>query len=208
MGRVKLNLKSMSIPEKTARAQQIVAALTDNPHFPAPHPTLSVITTSINEMEAAANTARAARQEAKRLTAAQTLKEEAFDRLMSQLVAHVESVAGDDEEIILSAGLELRGTNVPAGGELTGPETLTADPGYHDGVIKLGWGTVRGARSYVVEYCLDGAADAVWTHAGVTPRPSMYVEGLTSGARYRFRVAAVTLRGQTPWSNHAVKTAP
>lgn len=208
MARVKLNLKSLSIPEKTARAQQIVAALTGNPHFPAPHPTLAEITTSINELEAAANAAHAGRLEAKRLTAAQSLKEEAFDRLMSQLAAHVQSVAGDDEEIILSAGLELRGANAPASGELMGPETLTAEVGHHDGIVNLGWATVRGARAYVVEYCLEGAADAAWTHAGVTPRPLMNVEGLTSGARYRFRVAAVTLRGQTPWSNHAVKTAP
>lgn len=95
--------------------------------------------------------------------------------------------------------------NAPANGE---PEPLTAETGNHDGEINLSWATVRGARSYVVEHCLDGAADAVWTHAGVTPRPSLYIEGLSSGTRYRFRVAAITLGGQSPWSNHAVKTAP
>ncbi|MBV8855908.1 MAG: fibronectin type III domain-containing protein, partial [Acidobacteria bacterium] len=47
-----------------------------------------------------------------------------------------------------------------------------------------------------------------WTHAGVTPRSSYIVEGLDSGKRYYFRVAAVTLNGQSPWSNHAVKVAP
>ena len=208
MGRIKLNLKDLSIPEKIARTQQIVAALTGNVNFPAPHPTLSEVTTAADELEAAANAAQIARREAKARTAAQLIKEKALVRLVSQLAAHVESVAGDDEERILSAGLQTRAVNAPASGEPEPPETVTAETGKHDGEINLSWATVRGARSYVVEHCIDGAADAAWTHAGVTPRPSLYVEGLRSGARYRFRVATVTLRGQSPWSNHAVKTAP
>jgi hypothetical protein len=208
MARIKLNLKSMSIPEKIARAQQIVAALTGNPNFTAPHPPLADVTAAIHALETAGNDARAARLEAKRRTSTQGLKEDALDRVLSQLSAHVESVAGDDEALILSAGLQTRAVNAPAPGEAAPPETLTAEAGNHDGEVSLSWATVRGARAYVVEHCLDGAADAAWTHAGVTPRPLMYVEGLHSGARYRFRVAVITLRGQSPWSNHAVKTAP
>jgi hypothetical protein len=34
------------------------------------------------------------------------------------------------------------------------------------------------------------------------------LEGLDSGARYWFRVAAVTSSGQGPWSNPVAKIAP
>lgn len=63
-------------------------------------------------------------------------------------------------------------------------------------------------ESYVVERTTDSQAATSWTQAGVSPRSSLILEGLDSGKRYHFRVAAVTLNGQSPWSNHAVKVAP
>ncbi|HYY93693.1 MAG TPA: hypothetical protein VE713_04180 [Pyrinomonadaceae bacterium] len=146
MSRIKFNLRHLSIPEKLARSQQIVAALTDNPNFSAPHPPLAQVTAAINELEAATNAAQAARQEAKARTAAQQAKEEALDKIMTQLVAHVESVAGDDPQLIMSAGLDVRAAATAAA-----PPALTATVGDHDREIDLSWNTVRGARSYVVE---------------------------------------------------------
>src|SRR5215212_6653334 len=195
MSKIKLNLRSLTIPEKIARAQQVVAALTGNTSFTTPHPSLAEVTAAINGLEAAANAAQAARLEARRRTAAQTVKEDDLVQTMTQLVAYVESVAGDDEELILSAGLEMRGGGAPDGSAPTAPETLTATTGHHDGEIDLSWDTVRGARSYVVERTTDPQAGP-WTQSGVSPRSSLIVEGLDSGKRYYFRVAAVTLNGQ------------
>ena len=84
---------------------------------------------------------------------------------------------------------------------------MAATAGDDEGGIELSWDAVRGARSYVVERSTDPQA-ASWTQVGVAPRSSLIVEGLESGKRYYFRVAAVTLNGQSPWSNHAVKVAP
>ena len=208
MPKIKLNMKSLSIPEKLSRAQQIVAALTGNANYTAPHPSLAEVTAAINELDAAANAAHAARLEARRRTAAQAVKEEELDRVMTQVAAYVESIAGDDEALILSAGLEVRASNAPDGSAPTAPETLTATTGNHEGEIELSWDTVRGARSYVVERTTDPQTASSWTQAGVSPRSSIIIEGLDSGKRYYFRVAAVTLNGQSPWSNQAVKVAP
>jgi len=208
MPKIKLNMKSLSIPEKLSRAQQIVAALTGNANYTAPHPSLAGVTAAINELDAAANAAHAARLEARRRTAAQAVKEEELDRVMTQVAAYVESIAGDDEALILSAGLEVRASNAPDGSAPTAPETLTATTGNHEGEIELSWDTVRGARSYVVERTTDPQTASSWTQAGVSPRSSIIIEGLDSGKRYYFRVAAVTLNGQSPWSNQAVKVAP
>jgi hypothetical protein len=208
MPRLKLNFRRLAIPEKIARAQQIVAALTGNANFPTPHPTLAAVTAAINELETAANAAQAARLEARRRTAAQVNKEADLDQLMTQLGAYVESVAGEDEGLILSAGLEMRSAAGPDGTAPAAPETLTATTGNHEGEIELSWDAVRGARSYVVERTTNPQEASSWVQAGVAPRSSLVVEGLDSGTRYHFRVASVTLNGQSPWSNHAVKVAP
>lgn len=208
MIRIKLNLKSLSIPEKLARSQQIVAALTGNANFTSPHPPLAQVTAAINELEAAANAAQAARQEAKARTAAQHAKEEILDQLLTQLVAHVESIAGSDQGLIMSAGLDVRSMAAPSISAPVAPLSLTAAAGDHDGEIVLSWDTVRGARSYVVERSPDPPAESTWTHAAVSARSRTIIEGLTSGTRYWFRVAAVSTSGQSPWSNPAMKIAP
>ncbi|HST51873.1 MAG TPA: fibronectin type III domain-containing protein [Pyrinomonadaceae bacterium] len=208
MSKIKLNLHSLTIPEKIARSQQIVAALTGNPNFTAPHPPLSEVTAAIDELETASNAAQAARQDAKAKTAAQNAKEEALDRIVTQLVGHVESIAGNDEAIILSAGLDVRAAAAPSTATHTAPPTLTATVGDHDGEIDLSWDTVRGARSYVIERSADPPTETSWTHAAVSTRSHITIENLTSGTRYWFRVATITTTGQSGWSNPAMKIAP
>jgi hypothetical protein len=193
MARIKLNLKHLSIPAKIARAQQIVAALTGNTNFTTPHPPLAQVTAVINELEAR--------------TAEQIAKEDALDRIMTQLVAHVESVAGDNDQLIMSAGLDLRAAASTPPAPST-PPTLTATTGDHEGEIDLSWDTIRNARSYTIERSADPPTDSSWTHAGVSTRSSTTIEGLASGTRYWFHVAAITNNGQSPWSNPAMKIAP
>ncbi len=207
MAKVKLNLRNLTIPEKVARARQIVAAMTGNSNFPTPNPTLASVTTAIDALETADADAQAARREARRLTGERDRKEDKLTQLLTQLGAHVESVASDDEAKVMSAGLEMRSAAAPDTSAPTTPETVTATTGNHEGEIELSWDTVRGARSYVVERATDPQAGP-WTQSGISPRSSLIVEGLESGKRYYFRVAAVTLNGQSPWSNHAVKVAP
>ena len=210
MARIKLNLRSLSIPEKISRAQQIVRALTGNPNFTSPHPPLAQVTAAIDELETASNAAQAARQEAKARTSAQNAKEDALDQILTQLVAHVESVAGSDDELIMSAGLDVRAASGPGRATSTQsvPPSLTATAGDHDGEIDLSWDTVRGARSYVVQRSPDPPSEPTWVHSGVSTRSRTTVEGLNSGTRYWFRVAAITSSGQSAWSNPAMKIAP
>jgi hypothetical protein len=208
MARIKLNIRNLTIPEKIARSQQIVTALTSNPNFTSPQPPLAQVTAVINDLEAAYNATQAARQEAKAKTAAQNQKDEALELVMSQIVSYVESVAGNNQEIIMSAGLDVRSASAPATSTNSAPTGLTATAGDRDGEIDLSWDTVRGARSYIIERSPDPPTDSSWTHAGVSTRSSTTIEGLTSGTRYWFRVAAVTTNGQSSYSNFAMKIAP
>jgi len=208
MARIRLNLSSLTVSEKVAKAEQIVTAMTGNASFTTPSPTLTTITTAVTDLDTAAAETQAARQTAKEKTSIQSQKEDALDRLLTQLAGYVESVAGSNEQMILSAGMDTRAPGVPATGPPSQPQALTATAGDHDGEVDLSWDTVSGARSYVIDQSSDPVAPTTWTHAGVSTRSNHTAKGLTSGTRYWFRVAAVNQNGQSGWSDPAMKIAP
>ena len=208
MGKIKLSFHRLSLAEKIAKARQIVAALTGNPNFPTPSPALATVTTTTNEAETAAAEAQQARQTAKEKTSVQGQKEDALVRVISQLVSHVESVAGNDEQMILSAGMGTRERAAAATTTTSEPQGLSVSAGDRDGELDLSWDKVAGAKSYVVEKSGDPPTATGWSHAGVSTKSTFTVTGLTSGTRYWFRVAAVNVSGQSGWSDPAMKIAP
>jgi hypothetical protein len=211
LSKIKLNLKSLSIPEKVSRARQIVTALTGNADFASPQPALAQVTASVNALETAYNEAQAARQEAKAKTSAQGQKEEEVDRILSQLASYIDSASGGDETKIKNAGLDVRstsgGSSSPGGGS-TAPAALEATASDYDGQIDLRWERVEKAKSYIIEKSLDPPTGTSWSQAAVVTKARASVSGLTSGTKYWFRVAAVTTTGQTAWSDPATKIAP
>lgn len=208
MSRIKLNFKDLSIPEKIARARQIVTALTSNADFPSPQPTLAQVGTAVDELETAYNETLAARQEAKAKTSAQNQKEDAFDRIMSRLASYVESASDGDEVKIRGVGLDTRTVSTSSSDTVTAPASLTATAGDHDGEIDLHWDKVNRARSYVIEMSADPPTNTSWQHKAVSLKSQATIEGLTSGTKYWFRVAAVSTNGQSGWSDPAAKIAP
>lgn len=95
-----------------------------------------------------------------------------------------------------------------ASGDLPAPSNLSASAGDHEGEIDLHWDKVARARSYVVEQSPDPPADTTWSNSAVVVKSQATIEGLTSGKKYWFRVAAVGASGQSGWSNPAAKIAP
>jgi hypothetical protein len=126
---------------------------------------------------------------------------------MLQLAAHVESVAGANDNLIHSAGMDTKAvptvTAMPAP-----PMSFSAIAGDHDGEIVLSWDRVIKAKSYVVEQSPDPPTATSWAHAGVATKANMMINGLTSGTRYWFRVAAVRASGQSGWSAPTTRIAP
>lgn len=206
MPRVKLNLKGLSALEKIAKARQIVTALTGNASFPTPTPPLTKVTAAADALETAYADTQTARQIAQTKTSIQHDKEDELETLLRQLASYIDSASGDDESAILSTGLDVRGAasaTVP-----TAPTALTASDGDMEGEIDLHWDSVKGARSYIIERSEDPNKAASWAHATVAAKSSATVNGLTSGTRYWFRVAAVFSSGQSGWSDPSAKIAP
>jgi hypothetical protein len=208
MARIKLNLSRLAVPEKIAKARQIVEALTGNTSFPTPNPALPAVTTAITDINSAFEAAQAARQSAKEKTSALNEKEDALDRLLTQLAGYVESVAGSNDQLVLAAGMDVKARPVAPTEKPAGPLSLNITAGDADGEIDLFWEPVASAKSYQIERSTDPNGAAGWTHAGATTKAKATMNGLTSGTRYWFRVAAVGTAGQGGWSDPASKIAP
>jgi hypothetical protein len=206
--KVKLNLRKLSVPEKVARARQMISALTGNPDFPTPSPTLAAATAVTDDLAQAFQDQEVAKQVAATKTAAKNELEDIFDRTFSQLGSYVESVAGDNEKLIKSAGMDTRAASVASGGKPGTPISLNITNGDADGEIDLSWDPVPSAKSYVIEMSLDPPTATSWKHSGVSTKSSQTVNGLVGGTRYWFRVAAVGTGGQSGWSDPATRIAP
>ena len=207
MPRIKLNIRNLSVPDKVVRGRQIVTAMTNNANFSTPHPPLSEVTASLTTLEQAHTSLQGAKADVKAKTVAQEDAEATVDKILGQLAAYVESIAGDDEKIITSAGLTMK-LSRSAPSFLPPPEGLSAVAGDHDGVIELSWKKVANARSYTIQFSLDPPTAESWTHAGIATAAFSPMEKLTSGKRYWFRVAAVGALGQSGWSEPATRIAP
>jgi hypothetical protein len=120
----------------------------------------------------------------------------------------VESVAGSNEALILSAGMDIRAAPVASTAPPEQPQALTPTANDRDGEVDLSWDTVAGAKSYVIDKSADPVTASSWSHAAVSTKSNFTVTGLTSGTRYWFRVAAVNNNGQSGWSDPAMKIAP
>ena len=141
MSKIKLNFSRLPLTEKIARARQIIAALTGNSNFPTPTPALATATAAVDDFEEAYVATQAVRQELKAKTTDQQNKEDILDRIMTQLASYVGAVAGDDEVMIQSAGMDVRAAASTATGIPTPPANLAATAGDRDGEIDLTWDT-------------------------------------------------------------------
>jgi hypothetical protein len=128
-------------------------------------------------------------------------------RPMSQVASYIESVAGQDESKLLSAGVDIATPAAPSSDAPDVPSNLSGTAGDLEGEIDLTWDRMARARSYKIEMTLDPHGGQ-WTNVDVSAVSKYTVKGLTSGTRYWFRVASVGLGGQSGWSDSAMRMSP
>jgi len=174
-------------------AEAIVRALTGNPLFPNPAPTIAVLTQAIADLQTA-ETAALARTKGAVIT--RNEKKVALVALLQQLKGYVQTVADANVEngasIISSAGLSVR--KVPT----RAPRVFTAKPGSTSGTATLVAASAGRRSAYEWEYSTDGGK--TWVITPATLQAKSTILGLTPGATVLFRYRAVTKIGEADWS--------
>ena len=196
---VKLALTGLSPAKLVERARAILAAMTGNAVYATPVPTLAVVTTATDAVEAADTAVLNNGGKQDYLT--RDLRAQELRDLLTLLGSYVQVTSGGDPEKILSAGYPTRKPPEPVG-PMGKPGDLRATANKLVGVIDLRWKSVKGRMFYEAQINdVDIKVEVNWK-ALKNLSDNMYkVTGLESGKAYSFRVRAVGAAGPGPWSD-------
>lgn len=166
--------------------------------------TLSALLLEVAEKRQALEEAITAASDGGRTAVAlREMRKRELKEVVERLAGGVASIAGDDEELILSAGFFLRSSTRSSEG-LPMPLKLRARISEHTGEARLDWATTRGASIYVIEHNGVSPDDAgAWRQVAETTRIKHVVSGLASAQVHWFRVRAIGTKGKSPWSDVA-----
>lgn len=121
---------------------------------------------------------------------------------------YVETKTEGDPALIPISGFAVKApTSVPIG-PLPRPQGVKAQMGTYPGQIKVSCTAIKGTQSYLYECRPHEESGQAWQQVKVSTKSRVEIEGLISGKRYAFRIAAVGAAGQSPWSDEAVSMAP
>jgi hypothetical protein len=191
----KLGFQKLAPTDKVTKARQIVDAMTGNPNYPTPTPTLAAVGTAADTLY----DAQQALDGTAIKTAERNVAEAALDSLMSTLLAYVNTIAGKDVVKILSAGFEVRDPNTKAT-KLDPPVELTSSATKVEGEIKVTFKAIKKKTFYVVQVAEDVAGDLNWMYAAESTKATIILEDLVPGQKYRIRVAVANTAGLSGWS--------
>ncbi len=189
---VTLNLPRPA-PALVKYALAVVQAMTGNPSFTSPAPTLAAVTAATTALEAA-ETATLART--KGSVPVRNEKRLALVTLLRQLKGYVQVVADANPDtavsVIESAGMGVRKPRARK------PRVFDVKPGAVSGSAELTAAVASRRASYEWETSTDGGK--TWVLARSTLQARATVTGLTPGASVQFRYRPVTKAGEGDWS--------
>lgn len=85
------------------------------------------------------------------------------------------------------------------------PISIYATTGDLNGEIDLVWEPVKGASNYIIQYSPGTQKQSSWRYLDVVTKSSHTLTNLKHGKNYKFRVAAVSSKGQGTWSKPVIK---
>lgn len=193
MQRILVSLKlPKTAPELLLVAQRILTAMTDNPFFPSPNPSLKKLAAALADLGDAETTALS---RARGTAAARNGKRAVLVSLLNRLKAYVQGVADDDPEqaasIIESAGMHVQDRVLPA------KAPFVVKPGPVSGSAILVARAVAKEANYAWATSADGGV--TWKPLPQTKPAKTLVTGLPVGQKVSFRFRATTRKGMGDW---------
>lgn len=195
--RIKNGFDKQSDANLVVRTQNIIAAITGNPNFTTPDPSLATIQTALDAFADGLDKA----QTGDRVDiAVKNQKRAELIDLLHLLGAYVLYTSKQDSAVAASSGFEVAKEPQP-GPDITKPANLQVDNGTNAGELNITFNTVAGSRSYLYQYTPDPVTDASqWQTFTGTIRKCTF-QNLQSGTRYWCRVAAIGPNGQIAYSD-------
>jgi hypothetical protein len=193
--KVKLALQERDVPNKVEFGRIVVTAMTGNPDFATPNPTLVQLTTVTDDLETAYNNS----EHGVLSTALLHEAEEDFDTIMTAMSNYVDSIAKGSQAVINGAGMDATTvTNIPL--VMTIVLGVEGRSGALTGEIKWDWDKVKGARIYLV-YLKEDVPAAEYKLVAFPTKTKIVLSGLTPGVKYFIQVRAAGASGLGPLSD-------
>lgn len=195
--RLKTDFSRLSDADLEIKAQAIVSAMTNNPSFVTPNPTLDGISATITNYSMALSKAQT-RDKAE--IANKNTRRALLEGMLTLLAGYVIHTAATNEAALVSSGFDLvkQPSNLPPIGA---PENFSVINGVNEGEVVCSVDRVIGAKSYIHEYTVDPITPtSEWAQQFTTTRKRT-IANLTPGQKYWFRVAAVGPRNQVTYTN-------
>jgi hypothetical protein len=180
-----------SVPHFISYSKGIVLAMTDNPDFTTPSPTLASVTTHIKDLEDADSVAQTGvrgsigRRDEKQ---AIVLKD------LHSLQSYVQGIADNNPDraksIITGAGMSVKQEASKVKSDFSAKRLSS-------GVVQLTAKAVASRAAYQWQSSTD---EKTWTTIRTTLQCSTIVDGLTPGETYYFRFCSTTSEGTGDWS--------
>ncbi len=180
-------------------AQTILAAMTGNPNYPTPTPTLAAVTTGVNEYAAALSAAAAGGRE---LTAIKNAKRAILAALLRELASYVAVACKGSMPTLLSSGFPTQKPMPTPTGVLPAPTTPVLSLGARTG--ELNADTTPQVNSYIYNWRIALASKPDdYIQRTQTTAASKVFGGLTPGQIYTVEVNVMGSAGPSDWSDAA-----
>lgn len=197
---VKTDLRGLNASDVLNKARIVLTSMQGNPHFPNPTPSLAEFATACDLLE---ESVVGTVDGGSRLEFVQKNTRMAeVKRMLTALAGYVGAIAGNNSEIVLSGGFEMRrpATRIT---RLEAPRELRAVTGQQYRSIYLRWRPVHGARMYRVYITRTPVDEASWELLALTSGSRCTATDLQAFAYYYFRVEAIGAHATSPMSDHA-----
>jgi hypothetical protein len=198
MSKLRRDLKSDTIPNKTTRGAQIITACAGNTDIGDVTAPLTAFTAANTGLAQAAANLQAAQAEVARLVGVQGAAETTWNTTHENLLVAIENNTGGNAAKMGTTTVDTYdpGRGAPAAPPAQ-PTSVAVTLGDLPGELEVTWNAGRPRpRLYIVRMCEDPYAPDKMQQVGMPSGSRFVKDGLTAGKKYWFDVTAVGSGGQ------------
>jgi len=197
--RALIGFPGMKDDELMVAAHTIIGAMTGNPHFPAPSPSLEEVQDLLEDY--ATKLATAGNRGSMEDTALKNESKEDLARVLRKLGYYVNTVAEGHLSILLSSGFPTNKPFAPSLAPLPVEQVRLRD-GRLSGQLRLDFAKQRNVRLYEYRYRELAEEEMPWSDRFTTTSSrGNIIEPLKVARKYEVQVRAVNSQGAGGWSD-------